>query len=429
MSRFSVLWLSVAFFSPVTMLSAEKAADKEIVVTGASLADTERTLKSCLAGNCSPDADVRAAIAHAENQFVAGEYRAAKSTLKKAIGRNGKYRNQFPMELSYLYRASGRIAEHLGETDEYRLRLLDMRDTLRSNFPADDARVLSAQLEIADSRVKLGYPDNALDIYADVEKAALAVGQNQIATLAKLRANLLIYAIGENERYQPDMKRARAALTEMVKRPLPGSDDFSLVAEVALARIDRREGRGDSTDAIMRRVLSRGVDRPILLSADAIDMPRSAYGERTNSGQSLLLNVGPRRIEGESMPAPQNVLTQIPRNFEDRWMDVGFWVTADGRVNDVEILRTEGSGDWTKLVINSIQSRQYAPIRDKDGATHPGFYMIERYTYTARYMEDITGSRIPRRSTQPRIERLDLTPENFDQPFANMPKTNRQTAS
>ena len=419
MVRFASIRMLVAIFAPATATLADKPVDKEIVVTGASLSDTERTLKNCMVNKCEPDADVRAAIAHAENQFVAGEYRDAKTTLKKAIGRNGKYRNQFPVELSYLYRASSRVAEHLGETDEYRLRLLDMRDTLRSNYPADDAKVLSAQLEIADSRVKLGYPDNALAIYADVEKAALAVGQNQIATLAKLRAYLLIYAKGSNEAYAPEMKRARAGLAEMVERPLPGSEDFSLVAEVALARIDRKEGQSNSTDAIMRRLVARGVDRPILLSAEPIDPPKSAYGERTNTGQSAPLNVGESRFEGASMPAPQNVLSQIPRNFEDRWVDIGFWVAADGRVVDVEVLRTEGSGDWTKLVTRSIQSRQYAPIRDKDGATHPGFYMVERYTYTARYMEDITGSRIPRRSTQARIERIDLTPENFDQPFAN----------
>ena len=74
----------------------------------------------------------------------------------------------------------------------------------------------------------------------------------------------LIYAIGENERYQPDMKRARAALTEMVKRPLPGSDDFSLVAEVALARIDRREGRGDSTDALGEPLRDAHEEHPVL---------------------------------------------------------------------------------------------------------------------------------------------------------------------
>ena len=134
-------------------------------------------------------------------------------------------------------------------------------------------------------------------------------------------------------------------------------------------------------------------------------------------------------MDGESFPPPQNILTQIPRNFEDRWMDVGFWVGPDGRVNDVEILRTEGSGDWTKSVTDSIGTRVYAPIRSKNGEAHPGFYLVERYTYTARYMQDITGSRIPRRSAQARIERIDLTPENFDQPFTNATKSKVKSES
>lgn len=418
--------LSLAISFPVF---ADQAAQSEIVVTGSSLSDSAKILKDCIAANCAPDADVRAAIAHAENQFVAGEYRDAKTTLKKAIGRNGKHRNRFPVELSYLYRASGRVAEHLGETDEYRLRMLDMRDTLRSNFPADDAKVLSAQLEIADARLKLGYPDNALAIYNDVEKSALQAGQNQIATLARLRALLLTYAIGDDKAYMPDMKRARVGLAELVAKPLPGAEDFTLVAEVALARIDRKEGRGGSTEAILRRLVEKGADRPILLSAQAIQLPKNPYGERTNTGQDAPLNVGASRSNGASLPPPQNVLTQLPRNFEDRWIDVGFWVAPDGRVEDVEVLRAEGSGDWTKLVTNSIQSRTYAPLRDRDGSKHPGFYQVERYTYTARYMEDITGSRIPRRSAQARIERIDLTPENFDQPFANKRKASSASPS
>lgn len=92
MVRFASIRMLVAIFAPATATLADKPVDKEIVVTGASLSDTERTLKNCMVNKCEPDADVRAAIAHAENQFVAGEYRDAKTTLKKAIGRNGKYR-------------------------------------------------------------------------------------------------------------------------------------------------------------------------------------------------------------------------------------------------------------------------------------------------------------------------------------------------
>ena len=425
----SFLWLSIAAATPLLPVLAENSADREIIVTATPLSETDKALKDCLAAQCPPDADIRASLAHAENQFVAGEYRDAKSTLKKAIGRNARHKNGFPVEMSDLYRASGRVAEHLGESDEYRLRLLDMRDTLKSNFAADDAKVLAAQVEVADSRVKLGYPDHALAIYGEVEKSALAAGQNRLATLAQIRTHLLTYALGEEKAYKPEMRRARDGLAAMVARPLPGADDFTLVAEIALARMDRKEGRADTTAAIMKRLVERGADRPLLLSAEPIELPQNPYGERTTTGQNAPANIGRSRMDGESFPPPQNILTQIPRNFEDRWMDVGFWVGPDGRVNDVEILRTEGSGDWTKSVTDSIGTRVYAPIRSKNGEAHPGFYLVERYTYTARYMQDITGSRIPRRSAQARIERIDLTPENFDQPFTNATKSKVKSES
>ncbi len=428
MTRFSTLLLCAAATTAAAPLWAEDGKNREIIVTGQSLSQTSDALKSCIAKSCPADADIAAALAHAENQFVAGDYRDAKTTLKKAIGRNQKFRAEFPVEVSGLYRASSRVAEHLGEADEYRLRLLDMRDTLRASFPSDNAQVLSAQLEVADSRVRLGYPDNALAIYADVEKAALKAGHNQIATFAKLRSLLLIYAVGEEYASKSDKTLARKGLAEMVAQPLPGAEDYTLVAEIALARLDRKEGRADSTQAIMKRLIERGADRPLLLSTQPIAMPKSPYGERTTTGQQAPLNMGYSRIDGGSLPPPQNILSQVPRNFEDRWMDVGFWVTADGTVNDVEVLRTEGSGDWTRLVTDAIQTRQYAPLRDKKGAAHPGFYLVERYTYTARYMEEITGSRIARRSTQPRIERIDLTPENFDQPFSSSKKATTEGA-
>ena len=43
--------------------------------------------------------------------------------------------------------------------------------------------------------------------------------------------------------------------------------------------------------------------------------------------------------------------------------------------------------------------------------------MVERYSMTARYMDEVTGTRIRQRSGNVRIERIDITPENYDQPF------------
>ena len=98
---------------------------------------------------------------------------------------------------------------------------------------------------------------------------------------------------------------------------------MALVAEVALARIERKEGKGQSTEAIIRRFAeSGGADRPILLSAEPIKLPDNP---RMNADKSV----------------GGIVLALTAGNFEDRWLDVGFWVNSNGLVSDVEILRSE----------------------------------------------------------------------------------------
>ena len=378
--------------------AAPESANREIVVIGQSLKDTEKALADCIARGCPPDEEIRAALAHAENQFVTGEYRDAKTTLNKTAGRNRKYGDKYPIEVSDLFRASSRIAEHLGEGKQFQLSVLDMRDTLKEALPAEDARVMVAQIEVGDSRAKLGYPDEALRIYKDVEEKAAKANLPRVSAFARLRGLLLNYSRGEEGQFAAIKQKARDGLSEMVQRPTPGAEDMALVAEVALARIERKEGKGQSTEAIIRRFAEKGgADRPILLSAEPVKLPDNP---RMNADKSV----------------GGNVLAFTAANFEDRWIDVGFWVNANGLVSDVEVLRSEGSIDWAKLVSESIKSRIYAPLKKTDEDANPAYYMVERYTYTARYMDETTGTRIARRSPQPRIERIDITPENYDKP-------------
>jgi hypothetical protein len=94
---------------------------------------------------------------------------------------------------------------------------------------------------------------------------------------------------------------------------------------------------------------------------------------------------------------------------EKRWVDIGFWIGADGKVDEPEILRSEGGTDWTDVVLKAIKTRIYAPLKaESDGAT-PGIYAIERYSLTAQYENDVTGTRIRQRSPIAKIERTDLT--------------------
>lgn len=379
-------------------IAAPEPANREIVVIGQSLKDSEKALADCIARGCPPDEEIRAALAHAENQFITGDYRDAKSTLNKTSARNRKHGGQYPVEVSDLFRASSRIAEHLGEGKQFQLSVLDMRDTLKEALPADDHRVLVAQIEVGDSRAKLGYPLEALRIYKDVEEKAAKANLPRVTAFARLRALLLNYGRGEEGKYTAIMQKARDGLREMADHPLRGAEDFALVAEVALARIERKEGTGQTTEAIIRRFAERGgAGRPLLLSAEPIKLPDNP---RMNADKSV----------------GGNVLALTAGNFEDRWLDMGFWVNSNGLVSDVEILRSEGDLHWANLVADSIKSRIYAPLKATGKDASPAFYMVERYTYTARYMDETTGTRIARRSPQPRIERIDITPENYDKP-------------
>jgi hypothetical protein len=396
--------------------AADDKQKREIVVIGKSMKDTADDLAACIARGCPPDEEIKAALAHAENQFIGGEYRDAKSTLYKTVGRNRKFGGQYPVEVSDLFRARSRVAEHLGEPKDFRLAVLDMRDTLRDNLPADDARAMVAQIEVGESRAKLGYPLEAVRIFATMEEKALAAGHNRVAAYATLRRLLIEHQMAEENDAKGDMKRAIAGLRQLADNPKAGADDFAMVAEVVLARMDRKQGKDASTAAIVKRFAEKGgASRPILLAAEPMKLP-PGYNLRPGNeelGRRMMVGNNKLKVVGST------ALAMLPPSVEDRWLDIGFWVNPNGLVSDVEILRASGDVQWAKLVSESIKSRIYAPLSTKGREASLGFYMVERYTYTARYLDRdaTTGSRLQTRSPVPRIERLDITPENYDQPF------------
>jgi hypothetical protein len=409
---FNIVVLAAFTFCLSDTAAAENEANG-IVVTGRSLSDTGEDLKNCILRGCPPDEEIRVALAHAENQFITGEYRGAKSTLYQTVGRNRKFGSQYPIEVSDLFRARSRVAEHLGEPDDFRLAILDMRDILRDNLPADDARAMVAQIEVGESRAKLGYPKEAIRIFSNMEAKASTAGLNRIVTYASLRRLLIEYDMAQDTDAQGDIKRALAGL------PKAGAEDFAMVAEVVLARMDRQLGLSESTDAIVKRFVEKGgAKRPILLAAEPINLPDSRNPKAQESLGAQIVGSGSGG-KGAKLYGG-NALRMLPGSFEDRWMDVGFWINPSGLVSDVEILRSSGDMYWAKWVSDSIRSRIYAPLSIKGREASPGFYMVERYTYISRYLprDANTGTRVQSRSPQPRIERLDITPENYDQPFA-----------
>jgi hypothetical protein len=97
-----------------------------------------------------------------------------------------------------------------------------------------------------------------------------------------------------------------------------------------------------------------------------------------------------------------NPAARFGGNFDDMWVDVGFWVQPNGRVSDLQVLRKGGSSaSWADPLLQSIRGRLYGPLEKPS-------YRQERYTYTAGW-EFQTGSHIKRRSPRARVEYLDLT--------------------
>ena len=379
--------------------AAQTNGDPEIVVTGRSLKDTADALAACLARKCPTDQDVAATLAHAENQFLTGEYKDSRSTLLASIGRNREYGKRYPVPVSDLFRANSRIAEHVGEAKSFQLSVLDMRDTLKSGFGASDPRVMVAQIEVGDSRAKLGFPEEADRIYNGVEKDALTNGQNRVAAFARLRRGILAQTIADGSGLESDRRDARKKLTDVVAQPLSGTEDFGLVAKVVLARMDRKVGDATSTEAILRDFAAKGgANRPLLLFSEPI--------KRVDLTQEI----------GNNQPAANTLQRLTALNSVGKWADVGFWIAADGHVSDIEVLRSDGTKQWLKPVFDQIKTRVYAPLKRSDNDANPGFYMIERYTLTARWTEDATGTHLRRREATPRIERLDITPDDYQRP-------------
>src|SRR5436305_9345304 len=114
MTLLAALLLASAPDAAAAPPQAEDPAQQAIVVTGTPIRDTERALRECLARKCPPNEDINAALAHAENLFVAGRYQDARSVTRAAIGRNHRFRKTYPVDVSDLYRANSRISAHLG---------------------------------------------------------------------------------------------------------------------------------------------------------------------------------------------------------------------------------------------------------------------------------------------------------------------------
>jgi hypothetical protein len=374
-----------------TMLAASTAAPAApegraapdappIVITGKRLDETEAALRACLARKCPPDEDIAATLAHAENLFVAGEYRRARSTLRSSLARNHDEARRYPEPVSNLYRANAVVANHLGFEEDYFQSTWGILRALKEGIPEPDARHFGARMEIAAMTMRLRGFEDGQHLYEELAKDADKAGRHDIAAMARLRA------AGVAHREIPS-KGSRKRLAEMAGSALPDAKAASLLAKLWLARIAREQGKVDEADAIIREVAPPDLAKPILVYSPPYQL----------TVQEMPGAVDPSRITaGEGNPA-----RRFGGNFDGMWVDVGFWVQPDGRISDLEVLRKGGKAGWADPLLKSIRGRLYVPTREP-------FYRVERYTYTAGY-EMRAGSHMMQRSPRARVEYLDLT--------------------
>lgn len=415
MSRKSILTVSIlalAVSSGIGNAQQTETKGETIVVTAMPLSETEKRLKDCIARACSPDEDIAATLAHAENQFISGDYTGARSTIRKSIGRNHDEAKNYPLDVSGLYRAGATIDAHLGERDDFLRSTVLSRDALKAGLPAEDPRILLSQLEVGDMRARLGYFKEAEGIYQGVAKRGAELNYPGVVARARLRdawlfAEMSDPKIDETGEYrQKARQKYNAIITDYEGR----APNLVFTAKLGLARIDREDGNMGSTSQLITEFVptAEAGSRPSLIYAPAInnrDVETSRHrieGIEIPDTGSMDLKMLAYQTHGTAKKGPMEL-------FDNHWADVGFWVRPDGTVADVEVLRARGHTRWLAPVFTSIKTRRYTPT--KGDPTDPGFYFIERYTITSHYENDKSQTRVRGRGAMPRIERLDLTVE------------------
>ena len=106
-------------FQIASVATPPETKSKTIVVVGQRIDDASTELKACLARRCNPDEDIDATLRLAETQLLAGKYRDARTTLLASLDRNKDWAKAYPIPVSDLYRANGKVAAHLGFDKDY----------------------------------------------------------------------------------------------------------------------------------------------------------------------------------------------------------------------------------------------------------------------------------------------------------------------
>lgn len=384
-----LLFASIASAAPAFAQPAEGATgsrQQNIVVTGVRIQSLRDRLAACIARGCPPNEEIDAALALAEALFESGGIEDARNTIQASLGRNRRHGRQYPEPVADLYRSLTRVNRHLGRDDEATRSAHAILRTLQEGIPTEDERHFVARLEIAEmlyNRFDVGTGgrsgserDNqnpaafrlrqAQRALMELAQSARRAGREDLAIYAELRATWMGYLLAS---HGPAFRR----LSDLAADARPQHRALAAGAKILLARIHRDRGETGRSDVLI------------------------AEAARTLAGRRNLI-----------FSPPYELFTAAGSNdrVEDKSIDVGYWIGANGRVRDLEVIRSRGAPDWAEPLLRSLRGRVYSSSADGMSS-----YRLERYSYTAGLSGagQATGTRLTMRTGHPRVEYYDLS--------------------
>ena len=367
----AVLGIAAAAAAAFLQPAGSPDQGQSVVVTGTRIRDLEDALNACLARNCPPNEDIDATLALAEGRFLNGQYDAAVEDIARSLRRNRRHGPQFPEPVSDLYRAQARVQWHRGRDSHAKIATRRILEVLREGLPQEDHRHFTARLEAVEMLLRIGDFGGARSELAELARRASAAGRDDVRRLADMRRLRVDYFL--------DRRRTMGRLEQLARATDPGQRFEMISARLLLAAIHRIEGNEARSDALLASIPT-GPRRELLFSPP------------------FLADV---REHAQRGPVPTRVSTE----FRNAWIDVGYWIGADGRVADAEVVRRGANPSWAEPLVRAIRGRIFS--RSNDGQAS---YRLERYTFTAplEFNGDARAG-LRRNVERARVEFMDLT--------------------
>jgi tetratricopeptide (TPR) repeat protein len=378
----SLIMLALAAPDPAT-----PRPSSDIVVRAQKV---DAALSACLARGCPTAEDIRLSMALAEAYFANGAYKDAQHTLHAAIQRNKDAQKDYPRMVAALYEASGTVSLHRGDMDTHRSAMIGQSRTLKANLPSADPQVLLLAIEQGDYYAKRGDWREAERRYAAAERGYAEAQQPRLVALAALRGAYAAFA-------RKNLSLSESRLRTVAAMPVAKDPVVAQLRAVLSARIASARGEQDGIENLLGTLRTDPSAAPVLLHEVPVE-PTAAQAAADHAARFLEENpAGPDSSDVSSI----------------QWADIGYMVTADGSVSEVDVLRGNRDLRWTAPYVRSIASRRYAPLALAPG--QPGLYRVERLTWRAQHLVP-NGSLIKRAAGPRTLQVLDMTKTSVPPP-------------